>query len=100
AAMESPGVGGGSTGVAPEHWSAPLRLMGAMTLPFRILGIDSGVVFCRRTDFAAINGYRADLLVAEDVDFLWRLRRPVRTRRERLLRLSKVEAITSTRKFD
>jgi glycosyltransferase involved in cell wall biosynthesis len=100
AAMESPEVGGGSTGVTPEHWSAPLRLMAAMTLPFRLLGIDSGVVFCRRADFAAINGYRADLLVAEDVDFLWRLRRHVRAQGKKLIRLKNVETITSTRKFD
>jgi glycosyltransferase involved in cell wall biosynthesis len=100
AAMESPGVGGGSTGVRPEHWSTPLRLMDAMTFPFRLLGIDSGVVFCRRTDFAAICGYRSDFLVAEDIDFMWRLRRHVRSQRKRLVRLSNVEAITSTRKFD
>jgi hypothetical protein len=39
-------------------------------------------------------------MVAEDVDFLWRLRRLARTRGQRLVRLRGVKAITSTRKFD
>jgi glycosyltransferase involved in cell wall biosynthesis len=100
AAMGRPAVGGGATGVEPERWSAALRLMAAMTLPARALGIDSGVVFCRRTDFVAIDGYRSDLLVAEDIDFLWRLKRHGRRHGENLVRLRGVAAITSTRKFD
>jgi len=100
AAMDRPKVGGGATGVMPERWSAALRLMAAMTLPARVLGIDSGVVFCRSADFTAINGYRADLLVAEDVEFLWRLRHHVRRAGDALVRLRNVETITSTRKFD
>ena len=100
AAMDRPKVGGGVTGVKPERWSGALRLMAAMTLPARVLGIDSGVVFCRRADFTAINGYRTDLLVAEDVDFLWRLRHHARRAGNALVRLKSVETITSTRKFD
>ena len=100
AAMDRTDVGGGATGVTLDHWSPALRLMAALTFPARLLGIDSGVVFCRRADFTAINGYRRDLLVAEDIDFLWRLRRHARQGRQGLVRLSNVEATTSTRKFD
>jgi glycosyltransferase involved in cell wall biosynthesis len=100
AAMDRPGVGGGATGVIPERWSTPLRLLSAMTIPARIMGIDSGVVFCRRADFAAIGGYRGDLLVGEDVEFLWRLKLHARRQGRDLVRLKGVETITSTRKFD
>lgn len=99
-AMSRPGVCGGATGVTVERWSAPLRILAAMTLPIRCLGIDSGVVFCRRADFADLGGYRGDLLVGEDVEFLLRLRRHARYRRQRLVRLRHVETCTSTRKFD
>ena len=36
---------------------------------------DTGVVFCRREDFAAIGGYDESRLFAEDVAFLLALRR-------------------------
>ena len=99
-AMDRAGVAGGATGVTLEHWSVPLRIIAALTVPLRLLGIDSGVVFCRSADFAALGGYRSDLLVGEDVEFLWRLRRLARSQRQRLVRLTGVETTTSTRKFD
>jgi glycosyltransferase involved in cell wall biosynthesis len=100
AALEDPGVGGGATGVVVERWSLPLRLLQMMTMPARWMGIDTGVVFCRREYFVQLRGYRDDLLIAEDVDFLWRLRRHVRERGQRLVRLAGAETMTSTRKFD
>jgi hypothetical protein len=71
-----------------------------MTLPARLMGIDSGVVFCRRADFVEVGGYRSDLLVGEDVEFLWRLKLHARRQGRDLVRLKGVETITSTRKFD
>jgi hypothetical protein len=32
--------------------------------------VDTGVVFCRKADFARIGGYREDMEVAEDVQLL------------------------------
>ncbi len=63
-------------------------------------GFDTGVVFCRRADFASIGGYDEDRHFAEDVDFLVKLRRLGRTRGARLTRLRGVKAIASARKFD
>jgi hypothetical protein len=62
--------------------------------------VDTGVVFCRAADFAAVGGYSESLLAAEDVDFLIRLKRLGRTRGQRFMRASAAQAIISTRKFD
>jgi glycosyltransferase involved in cell wall biosynthesis len=100
-AMTDTHVVGGATGVIMERWSLGIALVYAMMLPMVWLtGLDSGVVFCRRGDFLTLGGYDEKLLIAEDVDFLWRLRRLGRSRGQGLLRLRGVKAITSTRKFD
>lgn len=101
AAMANPRTFGGATGVTMERWSTGIGLTYAMILPLVWLtGFDTGLVFCRRADFAMLGGYEESLLLAEDVNFLWRLRRLGRTRGQRLVRLREVKAITSTRKFD
>ena len=94
-------VVGGATGVTMERWSAGIALVYAMMLPLAWLTrFDSGIVFCRRGDFREVGGYDENRLIAEDVDFLWRLRRLGRSRGQHLVRLRGVKAITSTRKFD
>jgi glycosyltransferase involved in cell wall biosynthesis len=101
AAMADLRTVGGATGVTMERWSLGIALSYAMMLPLAWLtDFDTGVVFCRRADFEAIGGYDEQRMVAEDVDFLWRLRRLARTRGQRLVRLRGVKAVTSTRKFD
>ena len=101
AAMEKPRTLGGATGVTLDRWSLGIALLYAMMLPMVWLtGFDTGLVFWRRADFEALDGYDENLLLAEDVDFLWRLRRLGRSRGQRLVRLRGVKAITSTRKFD
>ncbi len=92
---------GGATGVTMERWSLGIALTYALMLPMIWLtNFDTGMVFWRRADFAQLGGYDEERLVAEDVDFLWRLRRLGRMRGQRLVRLRGVKAITSTRKFD
>ena len=92
---------GGATGVRLERRSLGLALTYAMVIPLVWLtGIDAGVVFCRRSDFEAIGGYDETRLIAEDVAFLWALRRLGRSRGQRLVRLRRAKAIASTRKFD
>src|SRR5437762_10005383 len=44
AALERPDVGGCATGVIPERSPAALHLLSAITLPARIMRLDSGVV--------------------------------------------------------
>jgi glycosyltransferase involved in cell wall biosynthesis len=92
---------GGATGVTLERWSLALVATFVAIIPIVLLtGMDTGVVFCRRSDFTEIGGYNERLLVAEDVAFLWALKRLGRSRRQRLTRLRSMKAVASTRKFD
>jgi glycosyltransferase involved in cell wall biosynthesis len=91
----------GACGVRLERWSLGLVLTWLTLVPIVVvLRLDTGVVFCRRADFLAIDGYDETRLIAEDVDFLWRLRRLGKTRGQRLTRASGAKGIASTRKFD
>ncbi len=100
-ALADPRIVGGATGVTMERWSAGIALTYAMLVPFVWLTrMDTGVVFCRREDFALVGGYDEDRHFAEDVDFLWKLTQLGWSRRQRLTRLRPFKAIASTRKFD
>jgi glycosyltransferase involved in cell wall biosynthesis len=91
----------GATGVKMERMSLGIALTWLCMVPMtRVVGMDTGVVFCRREDFAAIGGYTEAMLVAEDVDFLWRLKKLGRKRGAKFMRTPTARAITSTRKFD
>jgi glycosyltransferase involved in cell wall biosynthesis len=94
-------VVGGATGLTLERWSLALAATYALFVPFVLAtGMDAGVVFCRRSDFIEIGGYDEERLVAEDVVFLWALKRLGWSRRQRLTRLRSFKAVASTRKFD
>ena len=91
----------GATGVKMERMSLGIAVIWALMVPMtRLVGMDTGVVFCRRADFEAIGGYREAMLMAEDVDFLRRLKRLGRPRGQRFMRTPGARAITSSRKFD
>ncbi|MDQ3819423.1 MAG: glycosyltransferase [Acidobacteriota bacterium] len=91
----------GATGVRPERWSFGIFVTYCLLVPFAwLLNMDSGVVFCRREDFEAVGGYDESRLYAEDVAFLFALRRRGRVRGQRLKRLKGVKALGATRKFD
>ena len=91
----------GSTGLRLERWSLGLGVTFALMVPLAwITRMDSGVVFCRREDWEAVGGYDESRAVAEDVAFLWALRRLGRRRGQRLVRATQVKATGSTRKFD
>jgi glycosyltransferase involved in cell wall biosynthesis len=101
AAMARPRTLGGASRVTLERWSTGILVTCALMLPIVWLtNFDTGLVFWRRADFEALGGYDESRLFAEDVDFLWRLRRLGRTRGQRLVRLRGVRTVTSTRKFD
>ena len=100
-AMSTSGVAAGATGVRMERLSVGIALTYAFMMPIVWLtGMDTGVVFCRRSDFLALGGFDERRLAAEDVHFQWRLRKRIRARGERLARLTHVKTLTSTRKFD
>ena len=89
----------GATGVRLERWSVGIALTYAAVVPLVILtGIDTGVVFCRRADFDAVGGYDERRELAEDVAFLWALRRLGKSRGQRLIRLTEVKALASMRR--
>jgi glycosyltransferase involved in cell wall biosynthesis len=91
----------GATGVRLSRISPALAIMFLLTVPMtRIAGLDTGVVFCRREDWEAVGGYNEERLVAEDVQFLFDIKRLGRARGQRFARAKAVKAITSTRKFD
>lgn len=101
AALDDARVVGGATGVNMERWSAGIALSYAMMLPMVwATGFDTGIVFCRRADFEALGGYDESRPIAEDVDFMLRLKRLGKQRGQRLRRLRGVKTTTSTRKFD
>lgn len=92
---------GGATGVRLERRSLGIAVTWLMIIPIVLLtGMDTGVVFCRKRDFDALGGYDETRPVAEDVAFLWALRKLGRTRGQRLVRATRAKAIASTRKFD
>ena len=100
-AMRNDRVVAGATGVFLERRSLGLLATYLMMIPMLwITGMDTGVVFCRREDFDAVEGYNEELYFAEDVAFLYALKRHGKAKRQRLTRLSGVKALGSTRKFD
>ena len=84
-----------------ERMSLGIAATWLMMIPMtRIAGVDTGVVFTRREDFDAVGGYREQLIVAEDVDFMWKVKKLGRKRGARFMRVPTARAITSTRKWD
>ncbi len=108
--LSDPKVVGGTTGTRFERRSLGLlcthvflvalsvALRGGRSL--RDLNTDTGVVFCRRRDFEEFGGYREKRLFAEDIQFLYDLRKLGWKRGQRLTRGTKAKALFSTRKFD
>ena len=100
-ALDDPRVVGGATGCTLERWSVGLAATYAMMVPLVwATRFDTGLVFCRREDFIRVGGYPEELRLAEDVAFLWRLRRLGKQRGQRLRRLRRFKVTASTRKFD
>ncbi|MBS1718314.1 MAG: glycosyltransferase [Armatimonadetes bacterium] len=90
----------GATGVRPSRMSPAIAVLVAISLPFRIAGLDSGVVFCSKADWQEVGGFNEELLISEDIDFQFALKRLARKRGKHLGRARGAQAITSTRKFD
>lgn len=91
----------GATGVKMERMSLGIAATWCLMIPMtRLAGVDTGVVFCRREDFDAVGGYREQLIVAEDVDFMWKMKKLGRKRGAKFMRVPTARTITSTRKWD
>ncbi len=69
-ALSSPEIIGGATGIKMERMSPGIALSyWAMVPMLWITGIDTGVVFCRKEDFVATDGYNEEVLFAEMFNF-------------------------------
>ena len=100
-ALARPDVVGGATGVYPERWSIGIVATWTAMMPMVwATGMDTGVVYCRRADFEALGGYDEKREFAEDVVFMWALKRLGAKRGQKLSRLTRVKAMASMRKFD
>ncbi|MBX7256939.1 MAG: glycosyltransferase [Candidatus Hydrogenedentes bacterium] len=99
--LAKPNVIAGATGVRMERMSPGIALAYCMLLPLVwLMRMDTGVIFCRREDFHSVGGYNEGKLFAEDLEFMFALRRLGKSRGQRLLRLRAARAVTSTRKWD
>jgi glycosyltransferase involved in cell wall biosynthesis len=91
----------GATGVKMERMSIGIAAAYVIMVPMVWLtGMDTGVVFCSKDDFNKIGGYNEKRLFAEDVNFLWDLKKLGKSSGRKLVRLTSVKALCSTRKFD
>ena len=91
----------GATGIRMSRSSLGIALsMVVVTALLRVGRVDSGVVFCRRADWEAVGGYNDARLFAEDVEFLFALKRFGKPRRQVFTRARNARTITSARKFD
>ncbi len=111
AVMQPTAFVGGGTGITMERWSLGIRLSWLMIVPLiRVMGLDGGVWFCRRSDFERVGGFNTSLRAGEDVQFLLMLkhlgRRGSPSQRfatrstARQLRLVAPLVVNSARKFD
>lgn len=100
--MSSGRVVGGATGVVLERMSVGIALTYyCIMLPMILItGMDTGVVFCARSDFDGLGGYNEGVMFGEDVDLLVRLKKLGKKKGMKLIRLKKARAVTSMRKFD
>ena len=99
--IEAGNVVAGATGIRLERMSIGIGVTYAIILPVVWLTkVDTGVVFCRRSDFDAIGGYSESMNFGEDVHFLLEIRKLGRERGLKLARLSGVKALSSARKWD
>ena len=91
----------GATGVRMERMSLGIACTWLVLVPMVVLtGIDTGLVFCRRSDFEAVGGYDEQRPAGEDVCLHLSLMRLGKPRRQGAVRLPHVKGISSTRKFD
>ena len=100
-ALASEDVIGGATGVRMDRGGAGIAVSFALqSLWARVTGWDTGVVFCRRSDFDTVGGWDERVLFGEDVVFFRALCRLARRRGQKFVRLRGVKTITSARKFE
>lgn len=98
---ESSGCLGGGIRIKPERLSPGIAAgYGMMLVPAFFLGLSFGMYWFRKEDFDAIGGFNEKRHIAEDVDFLQRLKIHGRKSGRRHKIISTESITTSCRKFD
>jgi len=98
---KSPDCLGGGIRIKPERTSLGIAVgYGMMLVPAFFLGLSFGMYWFRKSDFDAIKGFDEKRHIAEDVDFLKRLKRHGRNSGRKHKIISTASIITSCRKFD
>jgi len=96
-----PNALGGGIRIKPERLSAGIAVgYGMMLVPAFFLGLSFGMYWFKKSDFDAIGGFDEKLHIAEDVDFLRRLKSYGRKSGRRHTIISVESITTSCRKFD
>jgi glycosyltransferase involved in cell wall biosynthesis len=99
--LEGGKVVAGASGVRMERLSPGIVVTYWLFMPLVWMArMDTGLVFCRRRDYETIGGYDEGRPVGEDVQLLRDLLRLGRARGQRLIRLTSIKGVASTRKFD
>ena len=92
---------GGGIKIRPERWSLGIATgYGMMLVPAFFLGLSFGLYWFKKTDFEAIGGFDPNRHIAEDVDFLMRLKKHGNKTRRRHEIIRNKMVTTSCRKFD
>ncbi|QPB83672.1 glycosyltransferase [Pseudoalteromonas rubra] len=98
---KSPNCIGGGIRIKPERLSPGIAVgYGMMLVPAFFLGLSFGMYWFRKTDFDAIGGFDEQRHIAEDVDFLHRLKLHGRKSGKQHKIISNESITTSCRKFD
>lgn len=93
-------VGGAAT-VAPERRSVGISLtMAVIKMTERVSGLGSGMYWCRRDDFDAVEGFNPRLSRSVGADFARRLREHGRPTGRRFVNLWATPVVSSCRAFD
>lgn len=96
-----PNTLGGGIRIKPERLSLGIAAgYGMMLVPAFFLGLSFGMYWFKKSDFDAIGGFDENLHIAEDVDFLRRLKLYGRKNGKRHTIISNESITTSCRKFD
>ncbi len=92
---------GGVTGCRFERQSLGIALTYALVQALSAqTKVDAGVYFCSSADFYAAGEFDEQRLVGEDAAFMMALHQLAKSRKQRLVDLTSVKTIVSTRKFD
>lgn len=96
-----PNALGGGIRIKPERLSPGIATgYGIMLVPAFFFGLSFGMYWFKKTDFDAIGGFDEKRHIAEDIDFLRRLKSHGRKNGRRHTIISSESITTSCRKFD